>query len=448
MVARMVNQAGGWTVHGWMERRGAARAALQIVIALVAVNTLYNIIMLLMGAHPPHIFFAMDGDPMFEDFFKYVEGFPGGRTVRPTIVPGMQYFVWLGYHRGFPDTLAGPWPTHFHNPPLTILYGLVTIAIMQVFDPGVLFVGTLALLGWWGWRVTRSVEGDRAVWARLLLLSYPTMVAVARANLFAIACAILVVHAMLLVARGRAPLLAALLLAVAVNLRPNAILFVGPLLVTTPSPWRPALLFVAVGAGLFAASMVISNAFYPAYSWRIFGLGLAHYYQLYVVGNSGLAYGSSMFGGLKLLFGWSPGLDRLALAPPAVLALASAWAWWRRRLTPVTTVFLTAAIYVTASTVIADYHLLVFLVVPMLLADRRDGAISRAEAVALVASALILAPKNEVFVGPVSVQVLLNPLILLAAGAAVVTLSLRPARARMEPTPAPAPAQWSLAGQG
>lgn len=413
----------------WIRRVGPARATLAIVAVLLGANILFNLAMMLVGAKPPFTFFAMGLDVMFDDFFKYVEGFPGGHAARPTIVPGLGRMVWLGAHPAFTGTLTNDWPTHYHNPPLTILYGLAMARAVQVFDPGLLFLVTIALLGWWGWRVAGLAGSERGIWARLLLISYPTIVALTRANMFAAACALLLVHAMVLVTRGRAPLLAALLIAVAVNLRPNAIVFAGPLLVTAAQPWRVAGVLTLVAGGLFASTMAISHALYPVYGWATFTGGVAHYYQLYVVENLGLAYGSSLFGGLKLLFGWRPGLDRLALIPPALLALGGAAVWFRGRLTRASLVFLVAAVYVTASTVIADYHLLVFLAVPMMIAARADDApVSPAEAVALATSALLLAPKNELFIGEVSLQVLFNPLILLAGGAMVLALSARVAR--------------------
>jgi hypothetical protein len=102
----------------------------------------------------------------------------------------------------------------------------------------------------------------------------------------------------------------------------------------------------------------------------------------------------------------------------AVVALLG----WIRRLTPTQMIFLTAAAYTLGSSVIADYHLLVFIAVPLALA-RSVRLETPGDRIALVASCLMLAPKHYVFRGDISSQVLLNPLILLGASLAILWLA-------------------------
>ncbi|HEX8382555.1 MAG TPA: hypothetical protein VF592_04175 [Sphingomonas sp.] len=412
------------------------RLAALVMLAATASNLVFNMVAAHTGHGPPYSIFLYDLSERYDDFFKFILSFPAPGPVAwgPWMRDRVAQWEVANPFAGIAALRAGGL-THLFVPPLTALYCLLNAAAMRAIDPTLLFGATLAALwAYWAWLAARFDGAGKLAWIGLGTISYPMLMMATRGNVYAGVTALLIIHALWLSIRGRSPATAAILLALAVNIRPNAIVFALPLIALQPLPRRAAVTLVVAGSGLFAASLLGASMLYPDYSLSSFIQGLSNYYDFYVIGDLGLAYGSSLYGALKLMLGYRPGLDLLAAAVAFGLIGIGAWLHWCKPLASSSMLFLVLAAYTLGSTVITDYHLLVFVLVPAALAVE-PRPLSRAGGAALIASCLMLAPKNYLFIDGVSLQVVINPAILLVAASLVIVSELR-AR-RLVPAPSP-----------
>ncbi|MDB5695915.1 MAG: hypothetical protein JWN21_1458 [Sphingomonas bacterium] len=365
---------------------------------------------------------------LFGDYFKFILAFPGGDAVQPSTLGGLgeriARYQASGDYAGV-EGLARNQLTTLHVTPITALFCLINVQAMTWVDPVLLFAAQLvALAGWWIALAMRQADSRREgmFWALAGLACYPAAMVLLRGNLYAGAAGLLIIHSMLTVLRQPESPKAAVLLALACCIRPNAVAFLLPLFALTAAGRVPMLIrFGATGAVVTLVALWGAHALHPGYTLQTFHAALRIYYDMYVVHDLGVAYGSSTFGALKLVFGFRPGLDTLALLPAALIALATAALAWRQALRPSSLLFLTAAAYTLGSTIFADYHLLPFVLPILLLAREHEGGTldDRARAV-MICSCLILAPKNLAFSDQFSGQVVANPLILIAGSIQII----------------------------
>lgn len=417
-----------------------ARQALVAVFALVAANALFNLAARVIGFQDPYLMtFLADPSDLFADFFKASFSFPGGHDVAVSghgpLRDAIRYYADTAMSGGL-EALRNPHGfTHLHMPPLGIAMAMTSVAAMRAMDPVLVFGLVNALLAAWLATAVARASGSRneaETWILTALVSYPAMFLVTRGNWYAGVSGIALIHALLLASRGK-PVPAALLLALACNLRPNAILFAVPLFAFNwGTAWMPRLRLAALlgtaGLALLGLSYLLAHSLYPDYTITTFRAGVARYYAGYVVDIYGLAYGSSLFGGLKLLFGYARWEEAAGLAACAAVMIAALTCWMLRRIGRAELVFLVAAAYCVGSTVIADYHLLVFLA-PLILwareaGDEPAGAGLLAMPPMVLGCIAMLAPKNYLFADGISAQVLLNPLLLLACAWLTVSQAL------------------------
>jgi hypothetical protein len=332
-----------------------------------------------------------------------------------------------------PDTVL----SGLHVTPLMLVICSMTKRLLLAVGPRItvlLFVGlTLAALGLLCARAAPP-GAPRLLAFGCLLLSAPMLQILFGGNQGALVTGVPLCGFLCLVLRQRRPLLAALLLAIACNIRPNA-LVLAPLLACygTREGLRGAATFALAAAALFAAAYGTACAIYPGYSLGVFHEALDVYYRNYVLGVYGTVGNNSAFGLVKLAYLL---VDQRAAPHPLLFGTAAkitsgavllAFAWAGRlfalgRLTAREFAFLGVATYVLATPIIALYHLLplaAFLLVP---GGRNDkpGADQLAPAI-LFAAALVLMPKAWFFTQRVSPEVFLNPLVLAFAAWRVLT---------------------------
>lgn len=396
----------------------------------VAQGTFALILLLTLANGIIHPNFLGPTNDWFADFIKLALSYPGGEHVRSGLLPALIDWFQATVDRsdvllGRGGTAASP-ITHYHEPPLTTLFAVLAVKPMAVIDPVIEYLVLAAVVVAYTISNVVSVGRDAAEKALLgvtTLIAYPTLFMLDRGNLFAGLTCALILHAMVLTLRGaRRPILSAILLALAINIRPNVVVFLLPL-VALVSPWRwklaPAV--IAATAAVFVLALAGAHALYPQYTLASFRAGLAVYSRMYLVGNDGMAGGSSLMTPLKLLFGLAAAtLGGLTVA--AVIGLSAVW-FSARRADRAVILFLVCAAYALGTSSFGDYHLAVFLIVPMaIVIDERPMTLSRFAAVS--ASVLVLAPKNEWFHNGLSDQVWINPLLLTAAAIVAIVATL------------------------
>jgi hypothetical protein len=179
---------------------------------------------------------------------------------------------------------------------------------------------------------------------------------------------------------------------------------------------------------VFAGTMAAAHQIYPEYSYASFLTGLADYGKAYAGGENGYTNGSSLYGMLRAPLGYAPWMVFTPFCVAALFFAPAILESRQGRLRQSECLFLVLAVYVFGSHVFADYHQLAF-IIPLILVAREDGPMDVGAWTILLASSLMLAPKNFVFDVhrnvPWSWQVVANPLTLLTASAVVLWAAWR-----------------------
>ena len=429
--------------------RGSAfvvHTAVAIVLGFAFANLLFNAGAAGAGAGYPYNSFLFRPSDRFADFFKLAFSYPGAAAHS---VAGYWHVDELMAHHWYDvRRFEGTDINHFHVPPLPTLLGLAARSLMHWIDPVLLFLlllvsGLVALFA----TVLRLSPPGRlgAGLAAAALLSYPTILLIDRGHFFSLICGAMIIGATLRTLRdGRCDAWSILMFAIVVNIRPNAgvvplALFLGK----RGMSFKEAVVLGVTAIAMFWGCMWTAHAIYPAYSLESFLAGLRDYGKVYAAGDIGYPGGSSLYGLLRALFGFGPWMYGPPILVAGLLFAPAVLESRQGRIRPSECLFLVIAAYALGSHVFADYHLLVF-IIPLVLLAREDGIKDASGWAILLASSLVLAPKNFVFVihGNLawSWQVVANPVILILASATVLATALRRAGAEPSATAVPATA--------
>ena len=407
-----------------------ARATIWIVLGLVLANLLFNAAASALHAGYPYTtFLSLPGD-RFADFFKLAFSYPGA-----AVHPASGFWRLddlLAHHMAEVKLYEGTNVNHFHEPPVPTLFAVSARWLMTRVDPVLLFLGLLvaAFAALFAIVLRVAPEGRAgAAFATATILSYPALLAIDRGHFFSLICASLMIAATFRTLRGKVDLGTILMFAIAVNLRPNMgivpfVLFLGK----QGLSFRNAVMLGLTIVLVFAGTMAVVHQLYPAYSYASFLKGLGQYGMAYAGGENGYANGSSLYGMIRAPLGYAwwmpfvPFIVMMLLLAPTVLESRQG------RLRQSEALFLTLCAYVFGSHVFADYHLLGFMI-PLILVAREEGPLDVSAWTIVLASSLMLAPKNFVFSfhgnTAWSWQVILNPLTLLIGSVIVIWAAWR-----------------------
>lgn len=415
-----------------------AKVTLGIVLAGVALNLLYNLIWIALGGEFPYTNFLFRTDDRFADFFKLLIYFGdfGGRAIAHgnallNVDQLLADFAEQARHFGRGSPL-----NPFHLPPLAMALAMGFRRLIELVNPALVLLSLIALyLTVLTTSFLRIAPSRQALWVMAALCSYPVLFTIDRANVYSAIIGLCLVAGLYSSAKGRVTPLALLLVAIALNLRPNACFF--PLaMFLAGMGWRliDGIKLAILTLAIALVAYVAAQAALPQYTPDAIRSGLADYHKMYVLGNLGIAYGSSLLGAMKAFFG-TPA--QYVMLPPMVgiaIILGSSVLRQFGRLDPASFLFALASAYVTMSQVTSDYHLFIFFL-PLLVLASQGGPRDQRYWTVLAGSAAMLIPKNYLFhqgdyVIAWSYQVVLNPLIMLGCTFFLLAQSLRRESAR------------------
>jgi hypothetical protein len=320
-----------------------------------------------------------------------------------------------------PDRISG-----LVVPPLYVLLGMATKELILAQGPSFVvglndFLCFAALAGIC-WLFVREWRGALLTFIALGLSS-PFLNVVSRGNQGALVVGVLLAGFVYAVCVSPNLVVAVLLLALACNFRPNA-LILAPLLWCFG--WRRFLLgapfFVALTGGLFLVTERITEQAYPGYTLAAFLKALRIYYEMYVNRSDGNVGNNSAFGAWKMIYLFFTGPRQpthalLAHANADILLffsgllLSSMVLFHLKRISAFEFVFLGFACYMLTSTIFGTYHLFPFAALALLFyRDRKVRGFSVVEWVIFFALIFLLSPKDYVHVHRVSLETVLNPL--------------------------------------
>jgi hypothetical protein len=432
------------------------------LICITYVNMLYSTLAYEFGMGP--MTFLAGPDDRFADVIKLSLSF---RSVTRGLDHIKNFRSWDPVYQRYyehPDyggieSLATGQLTHFHHPPLsTLIFLLCGMFLVRTGSPSLMLILFFCIyLAELGSMIRIGVPREKRT-ARLLtgicffcLVSYPALVIFGRGNYVNAGLTTIPIAAFLMATytRKQPTVAAAIALALAVNIHPNAVIFLLALPVAygIRGAIKPGVQFITIGSLMFGLSFYAAHALYPEYTIANFLKGVAIYGQVYVAGGAGFRMGSSFYGLIRSLnHGLHLGIPfaaemKIYYGASIVLLFVATWAVWQacirnhsrtryhrevegpnrhggiiNRSEPwlrAIAAFFLVAFYCILSPVFADYHLLVF-VAPLVLAILyQDTATDRKGLLMLVTicSTLMLSPKNYPL-QHASVQMVLNPFIL------------------------------------
>ncbi len=315
--------------------------------------------------------------------------------------------------------------TPFSLPPLTLL--IATGWLQEILWTGPLFVVAThyilacLLMGFLCWALI--VDRKEQIFAFIsLMLSYPFLIILTTGNYPALFVGVSLILYIYLACNRRHFIWTVVLLAIACNMRPNAILL-APLLLCfglRKAIMASALLFV-IGGAIALVSYEILTVIYPGYSLGIFLKALSIYYQLYVVGMMGDFNNSALYGTIKFLY-----RSLFLEQDPDVLMIINksigcvvvgfitwfSFKFWRGRIPAYHFALALVCLYILGSTVVAPYHLLV-LYVFIFMAGSNPSGISTFPLLPVIVAVAVLIPKSYFFFYPaISCEGILNALVL------------------------------------
>jgi len=399
-------------------------STLKLIFLFSGINAIFlNFINSLGRKNPVSYLFSAD---LFADFLKVVLSYPGANELLPTSNSSINKIIY-NYITNNPykdaTALSSGALTHFHLPPLSTVLSLLCLQLMSTITVWGTFFALLGILlitlAWIAKKYSNNMT-SYCTWLLCLIVSYPCLFVIQRGNFFSALTSMLIIIAMYLAHTQDKKYFAIFLLAIAFNIRPNSAIFMLALYTAQHREFAKRVLIFSVLSGFILGGTTVStNLLYHDYSIHNFLIGLNIYHTLYVIGDCGSAYNSSLFGVLKLLFGYSKFIELAGLFCGLVIALTGLIFHKKNYIATPTYVFLICLSYMLGTAIFADYHLLVFFAPILLLSQKVHftgettlfKSLDFPSVTAFITSCLLLSPKNYFIHHGINSQAFINPVI-------------------------------------
>lgn len=404
------------------------------IYVFVSLNALFNALASAYGNPFPFNTFLFYASDLHADLVKMAMGY-----LPHTITFNVNHWdpIYQNYYKLFKE---GWFLNHHldnaHMPPFSYLVGwLLSLILQKSASPTVLLlfyysfvILTLAAIS----AVFSRNKKDFIVIFTGSLLSYPLLFVLSRGNLFAFLNGVSLILFFYLLHQRKYLFLATFLMAISINLHPNALLLAPFFLVLPPkNALRYTILAGVLALIIFILSLWGAHTINSYYTFEHFISGLKNYMHLYVTGSLGVLFNNSLYGAIRtLLIAWKINVDPSTLllinevisGVGLLTILLTIYAKIKKYLTDYEFAFLLMAIYTLSSSIFATYHLLpylFFLLIPF--SQKNPKSLSPKHLnVILATSVFLIVPKNYIFIdfiykGLLSIETLLNPFLLLVA---------------------------------
>ena len=433
------------TVMNNQIRRNPAFYIFAIIFLFTSLNSIFNTLLFSMGYGFPYTTFLFNPADRFADYFKGIFSYPEAANLHIEVTSRftelLNSYLHNNPYNGVGAALNGQL-SNLHSPPLGTLLGLLNLKLMHYVNSLLLFSSIFFVGFALAYRFLSSISASKedSIYLFLaLLLSYPCLFMITRGHIYSGITSLSLLIFIVLMFQDRKKYLGLVLLAIAVNLRPNAIIFLLALGICESRILKKDIpIFIGLTTFIFLTSLFFTNKIYTDYTLSNFLLGVSVYHNLYVIGNSGIAFGSSLFGPLKVIFGYSKFIEALPILIAGII-VAISWINLRNNKdSKIAFLFILCSTYVLGSAVIADYYLTVFFA-PLLCIylnqksweyQRTSPLLNTEILIVFFASLMVLCPKNYIYIKHTSIQVLLNPLLLLVASVLIIRLGFLRSRYR------------------
>ncbi len=400
---------------------GLAKSFFNFMFIFLAANSIYNSLLAAFGAQYPLSTFLFNPLDRFADFFNVVFSYP--ITISRPINNSFLSDIFIDFsgsraYGGINELLVGK-NTHFHLPPLTTLFNLVSIFIAEYINIYSLFIFYFSLLTLFLFLLINEIidkKEDKKYIFIGLFLSYPFLFLLSRGNLYSYITFICLIYYIFLVSKNKY-YLALTALSIAVNIRPNTVIFLLFLLCSVKSNFLKFFIYFAIlSIGVFFGSLEISNYFYQDYTIKNFLVGLENYYKIYVDNFIGMPYGSSLQSVSTIIFRDNFFAKTIPIVMSSIILIIGIYAYLKDLISKSTYLYILCCICMLTTSVFGDYHLLIFIApVLVLYQELKSSQIKEKytfeNIVVFLGCIICLVPKNYIFSRGISAQVIINPLL-------------------------------------
>ena len=385
---------------------------LALVLLFTALNAIYSAIFYAFNIGSGTFLFAGD---LFADFFKFIFSYPYAENyIKESYLNFPRLLKEYAINNPYQGVAAfenwGRAVSHLHVTPLTTLISLLTINSFNLFGYLSTSICVVVLIFASIFFSVKNFASTRIEFYLLFFLfvfSYPFLFLAQRGNFFSFVATISLIFSYIFIKKSKI-CTAAFLVALAINIRPNLIIF-APFVFWISSRHVKFIIFLLLYLGsLFFLSLFICSELYPDYNFPNFAKALILYKELYVIGNWGDAFNTSVYGLLKvvaLALNVIIKIDTRRVFEVLILFtglmtivffLQVNYMYYKKKFDEVELCYLLAAISMLGTTVIADYHLLIF-ILPLMVIVRNysiDLLFKKSNAVIFFTTCFILSPFN------------------------------------------------------
>jgi len=413
-------------------------ASLIAIYFLLSLNAIFNSLSFALGLEPFQNTFLISPADLFGDFFKAIFSY----SLNNQIDTSAFGFKALGsllneYLNNNPYKTIDPntgLPLNLHAMPLSMVYALSNLKLMEIINPFNLFLVEILLivmLYYFSTSLITSSIIQRLIFLLITLLSYPFLFLIVRGHFISALTTLFIIIYILFLHRNKINI-ALFFLAICCNFRPNCIILFPILIICFNDNYLKNLFissikFLIFSLFIFYFCLILANNIYPLYNFSNLISGLGGYHSRYAMDLNGTAYGSSLLGALKLMFGYSRNFENSIFLSSFLILIASLIFYKNKVLNKASLIFLMCALYCLTTSVFADYYLGVF-IVPIIyqyIESNRNDKINLINLLEIIICLLLLGPKNYIYnFSGISYQVVLNPLILLFGVILVFALSV------------------------
>ena len=257
-----------------------------------------------------------------------------------------------------------------------------------------------------------------------MLFSYTILFVLTRGHIYAFINGVTLMIFFYLIINKQYVFISIILLSFIINIRPNAIIFSILFFVYGyKNAFKYTILLLALSGIIFIVNLYIAHYLYHDYTWNNFLAAIKIYFELYVIGGLGNLFNNSILGAVKTyLLLLDVHLSKSALINinstigiiSFITVLVTAFKYFQKRLTIFEFIFIVTSIYVMASSVFGTYHMFIFFIFILIPLKSDWNKISPQFLYLIFFSTIfVLSPKNYFFIGYISLETILNPLVLL-----------------------------------
>jgi hypothetical protein len=400
-----------------------------LIVFLTLLNGLFNSLAVELGLGLSYLTFLFPHADFMADLLKGALTYPGPE------IPNFDNWndLYKGYLLNNPYSLqideVTPRITNLHGTPLMVLMYVGFRALLS-HVPLIFFFITCQLL----WIaplfiiINTFITDKRLKFLFIItsIINYPFLFLITRGHIPSGMVGACIMVSFFLVYKKKYPLIMIISLIVAINIRPNLlVLSILPFLSWTF--WRAslyALLIVFLSVIVFILLFYFAHLAYQNYTPSNFIKALAIYHEIYVVQESGLAYGSSLLGAVKLIsyiFNFSL---PVAIVEKIIFLISLPFFLFltllaiTQKIDKYEALLSLMCVASLITSVFGDYHMIAFLALLLIYTYEiasTDMNKSKFDSFLLICLCLLLAPKNYVFFYDVSLQTIINPAIMLTA---------------------------------